>query len=153
MPKAGLSTSFIGAIALVFVFWGVGSFGQRSVPVVAKVNGEAVNLIEFQEAYRQLMEMAKAQYRDYLTDELLAALNLKGQAMSRLISDQLIAQQADAMGYQSPRRPCSSKSPRPRFFWSMEASVRNGTVKCWRGIIIRPDSMRTMSGKTRSGSR
>ncbi len=96
--KSWVINIIIGAIVVVFIFWGAGTFRQNEITKVATVNDEAIPMADFQEAYRQLYEMAKSQYRDYLNDELLQMLDLKRQAMDRLINEYLIIQQTKAMG-------------------------------------------------------
>ena len=36
----------LGAIVVVFVFWGVGSFRNRKANIIASVNGDAITLEE-----------------------------------------------------------------------------------------------------------
>jgi peptidyl-prolyl cis-trans isomerase D len=96
--KSWVINVMIAAIAIVFIFWGAGSFRQREVTHVAKVNGETISLAEYDQTYRQLVEQAQNQFRDYLDDEMLEALNLRQQALDRLIDQRLIYQQAQKMG-------------------------------------------------------
>lgn len=96
--KSWVINVLIAAIAIVFIFWGAGSFRKQEATKVATVNGEPISVAEFQETYRQLLEMAQNQYKDFLNDELLQLLNLKNQAMDRLINEHIIAQQAGALG-------------------------------------------------------
>ncbi|MFH1136018.1 MAG: SurA N-terminal domain-containing protein [Pseudomonadota bacterium] len=96
--KSWVINLLIAAIAIVFVFWGVGSFRKQDVSKAATVNGRPISMADYQETYRRLLEMARSQYRDLLGDELLEALNLKQQALDQLINTTLIAQRAEAMG-------------------------------------------------------
>ena len=96
--KSWVVSVIIFAIAVVFVFWGAGSFKNQQLTVVAEVNGEKISVGEFQNAYRRLLSAAEQQYRDYLNEDLLKLLNLKGQAMDQLINTHLIYQQAKKMG-------------------------------------------------------
>ncbi|MDY6851216.1 MAG: SurA N-terminal domain-containing protein [Thermodesulfobacteriota bacterium] len=96
--KSWIINILIGAICVVFVFWGAGSFRQEKLTKVAEINGEPISMADFQETYRQLYEMARAQYRDLMSDDLLKALNLKRQALEKMINERLMFQQARAMG-------------------------------------------------------
>lgn len=96
--KSWVINVLIGAIAIVFIFWGAGSFRNRDITKVATVNGEPISVAEYKDQYNQLLERARAQYRDLLDDDMLKALNLKNQALESLINNYLIFQQADALG-------------------------------------------------------
>ena len=46
----------LGAIVIVFVFWGVGSFRSRKGSLVASVNGDIIIAEEYNQAYNALLE-------------------------------------------------------------------------------------------------
>ena len=96
--KSWFINVIIALIAVVFVFWGVGSFRQRDLSKVAVVNGQPISPGEFQESYRRLWEQVQQQYQGMLSDELIEALNLKRQAMDQLVNEYLIYQQARKLG-------------------------------------------------------
>jgi peptidyl-prolyl cis-trans isomerase D len=98
--KSWVINVIIAAIAVVFIFWGAGSFRNREITHVATVNGNPISVAEFQETYNNLLKRAQEQYRGLLNDEMLKALNLKNQALESLINQYLIFQQADALGIQ-----------------------------------------------------
>ena len=55
------ATSFLikvllGAIVLVFIFWGVGSFRTQRLERVASVNGQPITQEQYREAYNLLLE-------------------------------------------------------------------------------------------------
>ncbi|MBW2086837.1 MAG: SurA N-terminal domain-containing protein, partial [Deltaproteobacteria bacterium] len=87
----------IGAIVVVFVFWGAGSFRERSPQYVAIVNDEAIGFTEYQEAYRNLYEQARNQYRQIWSDDLVKTLDLKNQALETLINQRLLSQMARSL--------------------------------------------------------
>ena len=80
--KAGnwLIKIILGAIVIVFVFWGVGSFRDQGGGRVATVNGESITLDEYRTSYNQMMEQIRQRFGKNLNDEMLKALNLKRQA-------------------------------------------------------------------------
>jgi len=96
--KSWIINIIIAAIVIVFIFWGAGTFRHQELTKAAEVNGETIPIADFEETYRQLLEMARAQYGDYLDEELLQTLDLKKQALERLINERLMFQQARAMG-------------------------------------------------------
>lgn len=88
----------LGAIVVVFTFWGVGTFREQRAGRIAMVNGDVITLDEFRNAYNDLLEFYRRQYKDKLDDNVLKALNLKRQALDRLINQRLIVQEADNLG-------------------------------------------------------
>ena len=88
----------LGAIIVVFIFWGVGSFRTQRANLLAKVNGEPITLTQFQRLYAQRLEQLQQMFRGQLTDELLKQLNLPGQIFEELVRRVLIAQAAEEMG-------------------------------------------------------
>ena len=61
----------LGAIVLVFVFWGVGSFRDRGAGRVAIVNGDPIMIEEYNETYNRLLEQIKQRYGNRLNDEMV----------------------------------------------------------------------------------
>ena len=90
----------LGIIAIVFIFWGVGSYSDRQANRAALVNGEVISLAQYGETYRNLVENARRTFGDALNDELIKRLNLKDQALERLISKSLTLQAAARAGVQ-----------------------------------------------------
>ncbi len=88
----------LGAIVVVFMFWGVGSFREQRANRIAAVNGNPITYDEFRNTYNDLLELYRRQYGDRLDDNLLKVLNLKKQALDRLISQRLIVQEAKKLG-------------------------------------------------------
>lgn len=82
----------LGAIVVVFVFWGVGSFRDRKANVIASVNGEAVTLEEYRSSYNTLLDQMRRQFGDNLNAELLQMMNLDRQALEQLIEKRLLMQ-------------------------------------------------------------
>ncbi|KPA15001.1 peptidylprolyl isomerase [Candidatus Magnetomorum sp. HK-1] len=82
------------AIAIVFVFWGVGSFREENVNRVAEVNGTVITIDQYYDAYNNVIEGYKRQFGDNLDDKLLEALNIKQQVVNTLIERELVLQEA-----------------------------------------------------------
>ena len=61
----------LGAIVVVFVFWGVGSFRNRKANIIANVNGEAIMLDEFRPVYNNLLEQMRQRFGNSLNEEML----------------------------------------------------------------------------------
>lgn len=81
-------------IVVVFVFWGVGSQGDRPTPV-AKVNGTSILDGEFNNAFQDRIRFAQ-RYDQEMTDERIAGL--KTEVVDDLIVRELILQTAKDEG-------------------------------------------------------
>lgn len=84
----------LGAIVIVFVFWGVGSFRNRQANIIAKVNGQVITLDEYRPVYNRLLDQMRQQFGNSLNDEMLKMLQLKTRALNQLIDQRLMLQKA-----------------------------------------------------------
>ena len=90
----------LGAIVIVFVFWGVGSYRSRQTGRVADVNGTVITLNDYRTAYTNLVEQARQSFGNNLNDELIRALQLKKRALDQLIDRALLLQEAEKLKIQ-----------------------------------------------------
>lgn len=88
----------LGAIVIVFIFWGVGSFRSQRMDVVAKVNGEKILTETFQYEYNQTLEQYSKMFGGSIPESMLKQLNIKQQVLDNLINKALIRQKAAEMG-------------------------------------------------------
>lgn len=89
----------LGAIVVVFVFWGVGSFRNRKSNVIASVNGEAVSLEEYRSTYNNLLEQMRQRFGNNLNEEVLKMLQLDQQALDQLIEQRLLMQEVARLNF------------------------------------------------------
>ena len=89
----------LGAIVVVFVFWGVGSFRDRKSNVIASVNGEAVSLDEYRSTYNNLLEQMRQRFGNNLNEEVLQMLRLDKQAIDQLIEQRLLMQEVARLNF------------------------------------------------------
>ncbi|MGD8989598.1 MAG: SurA N-terminal domain-containing protein [Syntrophobacterales bacterium] len=82
------------AIVIVFIFWGGYSYTERRASRVAAVNGSYIGIREYQSTYNSLVEQMRRQFGDQFSSDLAEALNLKGQALERLINRRLLLAEA-----------------------------------------------------------
>ena len=82
------------AIVIVFIFWGGYSYTEKKASRVAVVNGSYIGLLEYQSMYNNLVEQMRRQFGGQFSAEMADALNLKGQALDRLINRRLILAEA-----------------------------------------------------------
>jgi peptidyl-prolyl cis-trans isomerase D len=87
----------LGAIVIVFVFWGVGSYTSRQSGRVAKVNGTIITLDDYRASYNNLIEQVRQSFGNNLNDELIKMLQLRKRALDQLIDKALMLQAAEKL--------------------------------------------------------
>ena len=85
-------------IALVFIFWGVGTNITGDRNVAATVNNVEIPLQEFHQAYDRAVEGYQQQFGGRVPPGFLDGINLKGQVINQLIQSELLRQGAEKMG-------------------------------------------------------
>jgi peptidyl-prolyl cis-trans isomerase D len=85
----------LGAIVVVFVFWGVGSYTSRRSGRVADVNGTAITLDDYRTSYTTLLEQVRRSFGNNLSEELIQTLQLRKRALDQLIDRSLMLQAAE----------------------------------------------------------
>lgn len=85
-------------IALVFIFWGVGTnmSGDRQAALV--VNGEEISFQDFQKAYDRAYQQFSDQFGGNVPKGLAESFGIKQQVISQLIQTTLLRQGAQEMG-------------------------------------------------------
>jgi len=89
----------LGAIVIVFVFWGVGSFRAQKGLRAAVVNGEVITADDYRDAYNNLLERLRQSFGNNLNDDLLKTLRVKEQALNQLIDNRLLVQEAQRLKF------------------------------------------------------
>ncbi|MGD9106167.1 MAG: SurA N-terminal domain-containing protein [Desulfobacterales bacterium] len=84
----------LGAIVIVFIFWGVGSFRAQRGGRVALINGDQITLDEYREAYNNLIERLRNRFGNNLNEDMIKMLRVKEQALNQLIDNKLLVQEA-----------------------------------------------------------
>jgi peptidyl-prolyl cis-trans isomerase D len=85
-------------IALVFIFWGVGTNMTKSRDTAITINSEEISFQKFQQSYDQAITGYRQQFGDAVSDELLKGLGVKQQVVNQLTQAALLRQGANAMG-------------------------------------------------------
>ena len=94
----------LGAIVIVFIFWGVGSYRAKRGNRIAVLNGTPIVLEEFRGVYDQLLEAYRRQFGGALDEKLIQGLNLKKQALDQLINRRLLFQEATRLKFRGRAR-------------------------------------------------
>lgn len=85
-------------IALVFIFWGVGSQLTNDRESAVTVNGEEISFQDYQQAYDRTHQQIATQFGGTLPKGLAESLGIKQQVVNQLIQQVLLRQGAEKMG-------------------------------------------------------
>jgi peptidyl-prolyl cis-trans isomerase D len=88
----------IGAIVVVFIFWGVGSYRAGESQQAAVVNGIAIPMATYVHHYNNLVKQYRERTNGELTPEMAKALQLKEMALSQLVDQTLLLQAGHRLG-------------------------------------------------------
>lgn len=85
-------------IALVFIFWGVGTNLGNKNQVAIVVNGEEISFQHFQQAYDRAYQEMAARFGGNMPKGLAETFGLKQQVINQVVQTALLRQGAAAMG-------------------------------------------------------
>ena len=88
----------IGAIVVVFIFWGVGSYKAGQANQAAEVNGTVIPMTEFNRQLSELVKRYQEKTGAEVTPEMITALRLKQMALSQLVDEDLLLQAGHRLG-------------------------------------------------------
>ncbi|MFO7753447.1 MAG: SurA N-terminal domain-containing protein [Desulfobacteraceae bacterium] len=94
----------LGLIVVVFIFLGMGSLGSKQGGPVATVDDESISLDEYKESYSRLKQEMRQRFGGNLNQEVMDMLNLKQQAMNRIVNRKLMAREAERLGITVSKR-------------------------------------------------
>ncbi len=94
--KGWLAGVVLGAIGLVFVFWGIN--WTLSAPIyAAKVNGSEVSAAEVRQAYQQQLAQVERQTNGALSDAQRSVIRTR--VLDDFVNSEALVTRADALGY------------------------------------------------------
>jgi peptidyl-prolyl cis-trans isomerase D len=96
--KSWLIKVLIAIIAIVFVFYFGYSFTERQSSRLASVNGDLITVVQYEKAYRNLLEGLQREYRGMWNDNLIKIFDLRNRALEGLITQRLVSQEAKRIG-------------------------------------------------------
>jgi peptidyl-prolyl cis-trans isomerase D len=88
----------IGAIVVVFIFFGVGSYKASRSQDAAEVNGVVIPMTEFSRQYNELVKRYQERSGGEMTPEMIKSLHLKEMALSQLVEEALLLQAGERLG-------------------------------------------------------
>jgi len=80
----------LGAVILAFIPFGYGIYQDRRDAEVANVNGESILYDDFNRVYNNLIVQMRQNFGDSLNEDMIKMLQLKQQAIDRLIEEKLL---------------------------------------------------------------
>ena len=96
--KSWLIKFLIAIIAIVFVFYFGYSFREHEGGKIASVNGDIITAMEYEKAYRNLLEALQREYRGMWNESLVKIFDIRNRAMDGLITQRLISREAKKIG-------------------------------------------------------
>ena len=87
---------FLGAIALVFIFWGI-DFGAGAASYAAKVDGERIPIETVRRAWQQRQSQLQQMLRDELPDDMVKSQ--QAAVLDQFVRQTLLTQRAEEFGY------------------------------------------------------
>lgn len=91
----------LGFIAVTFVAWGVGDYGERQRDVAATVGESKITMSDLAEAASGMEKAYRDVYGPAFTTEMAKALDLKKQALEGLVQKAILLSEAKKMGLSS----------------------------------------------------
>ena len=88
----------IGAIVVVFIFWGVGTLRSPRFQETAEVNGTPILLTAYIRQFNELVKQYQERAGGDLTEEMVKMMRLKEVALNRLIDETLLLQAGERLG-------------------------------------------------------
>ena len=112
-PQSIVIQAIVVIIALVFIFWGVGTNMMNSREAAIVVNDEEITFQDFQTAYERAYNRIRNQFGGNVPQGLLENLGIKEQVQNQLIQEALLRQGASEMGIQVSREEIASTTVHP----------------------------------------
>lgn len=103
-----------GLLAAVFIYWGIGAGlrGTSRYNAVAKVNGKPITEKDLERAEENVRQFYRTLYGEQFRPELLQGVDIRGQALDRLIRTELMYQEAQRLGLEATDDEVRDLSPR-----------------------------------------
>ncbi len=96
--KSWLIKALFFVIVLVFIFWGGYAYKSRQETQMARIGDHYISVIEYNNAYNQLLENYRKQFGKGFSEDLVRGLGLRQQVMDMLINTYLVEKAAGEMG-------------------------------------------------------
>jgi len=88
----------LGAIVVVFVFWGVGSYRSQKANRAASVDGAVITVEDYKTSYNSVLEQLRQRF-GRLTDDMIKMFQVKKQALDRLVNQKILLKEAERLKF------------------------------------------------------
>lgn len=88
----------LSVIVIAFIFMGVGSYQSEKANRIGVVNGQPVSVSEYRDAYQNVIDQLRQRFGNNLNNEMIEMLQVKKQAIDRVIGHKLLLQEAEKLG-------------------------------------------------------
>ncbi len=108
-----------GIIALVFVFWGIGSFRARNRGILAKVDDTYIKVRDFAEVYERELNNLRSRWKN-VSESTLNKLGFKRSIFERMVNDIILEKLCSQLGIVIPPSKIRENIESTKFFWNKE---------------------------------
>ena len=116
--QSTLIQAIVLIIAIVFIFWGVGTNLGNKKNVLATVNGEEIPIQDYQRVYDNTLDNYRQQFGGSIPPGFLESLGLQQQVMSQLIQAEILRQSGLKMGLSASKAATQDKIKEMEVFQS-----------------------------------
>jgi peptidyl-prolyl cis-trans isomerase D len=88
----------LGAVVVVFVFWGIWNHREGRERYLVKIGDQMITIAEAKNSYQNLRESYQSRFRDQFNEEMVKRMGLKERAVNDLIHKVLLLQEARRLG-------------------------------------------------------
>jgi len=121
----------LGAVVVVFIFWGIWNPHEGRERDLVKIGGQTITIAEAKNYYQKLRESYQSIYREKFTDEMVKKMGLKEKAVRDLINKILLLQEAHRLGLTVTRE-------------EVQAAIQDSPVFQKDGIFDKATYLRTL---------
>src|SRR5664280_2034443 len=90
----------LAIIIIVFIFYFGSMTGRQKADAIATVDGKIITYLEYEKEYRDLIDLYNRRTGGRLTEDMLKTLNLKQQALDKLVYQAILMKKAqDPVSY------------------------------------------------------
>jgi peptidyl-prolyl cis-trans isomerase D len=104
------------SVAIVFVFWGVGSFNSDRASRVAQVNGKPISANEYQQNFRQTLDRLRSAIGQQMDEKAFYTPEFKRKVLDSMIDKMLIQETGKSLGFSPTAEELSRTIQQMPFF-------------------------------------
>lgn len=145
--KSWLIKVVFGVIVLVFIFWGGYAYRSRQETQMARIGDHYISVLEYNEAYNQMLENYRRQLGKAFSEDLVKELGVKRQVMEMLINTYLVNKAAAEMGLAAGTKEIQQKVLAYPIFLTDGQFDQNRYEAILRQYRMRPETFEQQIGQ------